>query len=1397
MLASSKGRYRNNSSSCLFYDFRLRWLKFPYVGQYLVNCVITHTMHPKLITSSIPGIFILAGVYFLLGIAGLQLAVPPGYASAIFPAAGVSVVAILLGGKRLLPGVWLGSVSINLWVAWIHDALDAKSLFVAAAIALGSTLQAWIAGILVRYRLKDIWRILDNDKDIIRFLMLAGPLACLISASWGNSTLALFNVIAATEFASNWWNWWVGDTIGVLLFAPLTLMALQRHNPLWKTRLTHVAMPTLAATAGIIIAFVYVSNSELLKFKQRINEQGLALANQLQIKLLSYEEIVASLNNFVRVSPNLSFSDFERFTRQNLVDHPELQALSWNPLIADDARQQFEAAMAKEFDVPDFHIVQLDRQAQLAVADIRDHYVAVRYISPIDKNREALGFDITSDPVRLSAINAVTQSGKTTVTAPVRLVQDSDSSAGVLLLDPVYQDQSTAGQQLALDNRKPFGFTVVVFQVEEMLARYFVNNLPDTLVYALEDKDAPEGNKLLYRSGQAMPSQFTKFAWEDDIPFGGRLWHLSVYPTPAYFAGDRSLLAWMVQVAGLVLASLLQAFLLAMTGRTAVIQRQVNEQTKELSLKEKFLRLSQEGGGIGTWETDLVNNRQVWSENCTALLGLPLPNEPTWEDFLALVRPEDRQRVIDATQAHIDSGAKYDVEYRTIELNGSIRWMRSAGQVERDAEGKPVMMRGIVQDVSGLKQAEEALRLSEARFRSIIDASPVPYALNDDFQNITYLNAAFIRTFGYTLEDIPTLADWWPKAYPDSSYRQWVAATWKSRLDKAKQHDAAFESIELNIHCKDGRVRTALVGATMLEGAFSGTHPVIFYDITERKLAENDLRIAATVFESQQGMLVTDADNVILQVNRAFTHITGYTAEEVIGRNPRILQSGRQDTIFYTAMWDSINSTGTWEGELWNRRKNGEIFPEHLTVTAVKGQDDRVTNYVATLSDITLSKAAADEIELLAFYDPLTGLPNRRLLLDRLKPALASSQRSGRNSALLFIDMDNFKTLNDTLGHDLGDILLQQVAERLTSCVREVDTVARLGGDEFVVMLEDLSELSTEAMEQTDIVGNKILAALNRPYLLIAHNYHSTPSIGATLFKGHQQTVDELLKQADIAMYQAKASGRNTLRFFDPQMQSCITARAELEADLRLALAEDQFELYYQLQVYHSDQVIGAEVLIRWQHPQRGLVAPADFIPVAEETGLILPIGQWVLETACAQIKLWEASEDTQYLQLAVNVSARQFRHVDFVEKVLEVLGRSAIKPDRLKLELTESMVLDDIDDTILKINALREIGVRFSMDDFGTGYSSLSSLRKLPIDQLKIDQSFVHDIVIDPDDAVIVQAIIAMTTNLGMEIIAEGVETEAQRAFLEQYDCQVCQGYLFGKPVPIEQFEALLMKRS
>jgi diguanylate cyclase (GGDEF)-like protein len=422
-------------------------------------------------------------------------------------------------------------------------------------------------------------------------------------------------------------------------------------------------------------------------------------------------------------------------------------------------------------------------------------------------------------------------------------------------------------------------------------------------------------------------------------------------------------------------------------------------------------------------------------------------------------------------------------------------------------------------------------------------------------------------------------------------------------------------------------------------------------------------------------------------------------------------------------------------------------------------------------------------------------LPNRRLLFDRLHQAITTSARNQTCAGLLFIDLDNFKTLNDTRGHDIGDLLLIEVGQRLRTCIREIDTLARLGGDEFVVLLEGLSEDRTQAAVQARGVGEKMLKAINQPYMLKDIEHYSSASIGISLFANYRQNLDDLLKQADTAMYAAKKSGRNTLRFFDPAMQEALEIHSQLEAGMRKALPKHEFRLYYQVQVDSKQRPIGAEALIRWEHPEQGLISPAKFIPVAEDTGLILPLGLWVLQTACAQLKEWESNPLTRELSLAVNVSARQFRQLGFVKQVSEMIEQTLINPSRLKLELTESTVLENVVDTIAKMHALKLIGVRFSMDDFGTGYSSLAYLTQLPLDQLKIDQSFVRNIGTKSTDSMIVQTIIGMANNLGIEVIAEGVETHAQRDFLWGAGCRLYQGYLFGRPVPMEEFTALLTK--
>jgi len=561
----------------------------------------------------------------------------------------------------------------------------------------------------------------------------------------------------------------------------------------------------------------------------------------------------------------------------------------------------------------------------------------------------------------------------------------------------------------------------------------------------------------------------------------------------------------------------------------------------------------------------------------------------------------------------------------------------------------------------------------------------------------------------------------------------------------------------------------------------------------ERKQQDDSLRVAATAFETQEGMAILDNEQHILRVNQAFSDMFGYEAQEVIGRKAALMRSDRHPTAYYLDIWARVVETGAWQGEIWHQRKNGEVFPDWTSLTAVHGDDGQISHYVAAFIDISERKAAEAEIQQLAFYDPLTGLPNRRLLLDQLRHAVAACRRNHRQGALLFLDLDNFKSINDTLGHDKGDLLLSEVARRLTGHIRGSDIVARLGGDEFVVMLDELAPDLSAAAREVEVVSSKLLAALRQPYELEGVSHYSSASIGVALFGEDSATVEDLLKRADLALHQAKSDGRDAVRFFDPEMQAAVSARVALERDLRQGLQAGEFLLYYQPQIDGVGRMTGAEVLLRWQHPTRGMVSPATFIPLAEETGLILPLGRWVLEQACAQLAHWAAQPQTAQLTLAVNVSARELRQDDFVEQVLAVLQQTGAPARGLKLELTESLVLDNVEDSIAKMKQLQAQGVGFSLDDFGTGFSSLNYLKRLPLDQLKIDQSFVYDALSSPNDAAIVQTIVALGRSLRLNVIAEGVETWEQREFLAREGCHHVQGYLFGRPGPVENLAALM----
>ena len=772
----------------------------------------------------------------------------------------------------------------------------------------------------------------------------------------------------------------------------------------------------------------------------------------------------------------------------------------------------------------------------------------------------------------------------------------------------------------------------------------------------------------------------------------------------------------------------------------------------------------------------------------------------------AAIHPDDGQAMRDAIKVSARDLTPWRHEFRVVHVKDTVLWMYGDALPQRQPDGS-VLWHGALTDVTERKREHE--ELVKTRELMAQKAQALRIALDNMSQGIVSLDAdANITLFNQNfLEflDLPqSLLEGDKVNGADVLRYQQARIDFGSDLSLLDPQARAYVAAGAMRSAAEQYIRKTHTGRTLEiktlplpgGGAVRTYADVTHFVEAQDALRESELRFRSLTALSSDWYWEQDDNFRFVRVDgRAFDN--GEVDRAAFMGRTRWEHGDHGDHGVSAAIW----------------AEHQKVLASHLTFRNFEMQLPGVTGAMSWTSisglpifdaqevfrgyrgigrDITEHKRNEDENQRLAFYDALTGLPNRRLLLNRLSQTLTATARSLRHAALLFIDLDNFKDLNDTLGHDLGDKLLEKVASRLLTCVRQGDTVARFGGDEFVVMLEDLNSDVSSAINQVKTVGEKILAALNQPFDLSGVERYSTPSIGIAVFSGHQQSMDEVLKRADLAMYQAKAAGRNTLRFFDPALQAAVADRVALEADLRYALEHGLLLVFYQPIVDEKGAVIGVEALARWPHPQRGMVAPANFIPMAEQTGLILPLGRWVLQTACEQLMRWSAEAATQALCIAVNVSAREFRQPEFATQVMETLRKTGANPKQLQLELTESLLLSDVQDAIRKMEQLKSIGVRFSLDDFGTGYSSLTYLKRLPLDQLKIDQSFVRDVLTDPNDAAIARTVVALAHSLGLSVVAEGVETKGQRDFLLASGCKAFQGYLFGQPVPADELDLL-----
>jgi diguanylate cyclase (GGDEF)-like protein/PAS domain S-box-containing protein len=764
--------------------------------------------------------------------------------------------------------------------------------------------------------------------------------------------------------------------------------------------------------------------------------------------------------------------------------------------------------------------------------------------------------------------------------------------------------------------------------------------------------------------------------------------------------------------------------------------------------------------------------------------------------FQQITAPEDigsSLNVLEYMSSDTHNSSSWEKRY--IRKDGTPVWVRVTISTLRDGEGRPLHYIALIEDIQARKAAEErlaatkeALQVSEERYRTVFQTSQdcisISHAEDGRFVDV---NPTFLSMFGYEREEVI--------GRTALELNIWTGPEDRLKLVNALQ-GSVCRDISLQFARRNGERFWALLSGARIDLDGIPSFLLVVRDISDAKTAAEALRVSEeryrTAFQTSLDSININrlSDGMYIDCNQAFLDTLGYSREEVIGKTSLemgVWADGRDRQNMVEMVRQQASCRGL---EVQFRKKKGEYFWGQMSASPM--EIDGVACILTVTRDLSQSKAAESEIRSLAFYDPLTGLPNRRLLLERLRQALAASGRSGHSQALLLVDLDNFKTLNETLGHETGDLLLQEAARRVVACAHEGDMVCRLGGDEFVVMLEDLSEVAEEAAAKARAVGEKILALVGQPYLIEERECRMTASIGITVFGNRENSTDAIMQQTDIALDQAKAAGRNSMRFFSPDLQAAVNARATLEEELRQAIKTQQFLLYYQPQVERG-RLTGTEALIRWQHPRRGLVPPDEFIPLAEESRLILPLGDWVLQAACAQIALWAKRRNTAHLTLAVNISALQFRQPEFVETVLAALERTGANPKKLKLELTESILVENIEEVIIKMTELKSHGLSFSLDDFGTGYSSLAYLKRLPLDQLKIDRAFVRDMLVDATSGAIAQTILSLGDAMGLSVVAEGVESEEQRGFLAGLGCTSFQGYLFSRALPLDAFEAYL----
>ena len=820
------------------------------------------------------------------------------------------------------------------------------------------------------------------------------------------------------------------------------------------------------------------------------------------------------------------------------------------------------------------------------------------------------------------------------------------------------------------------------------------------------------------------------------------------------------------------------------------INRRMSSEISHRKALEQALRSSEyhyrsliESLSAIAWETRLDGDAYTYvSPQAEILLGYPIADWSHPGFWSRILHPDDQAQIQACRDKEINAGHNHSLDYRVVTADGNTLWLRDIASIT--THNQQAVLRGLMINISDNKQVEEALRLSEEKFAKAFHASPDGLLITRQSDGLMIeTNEGFSQLSGYDSDA--------SLHHSTLELHLWVDLEQRVELLRRLEENGFARDFKCSIRHRDGRIRLCEISSYPLMIGTENCILTIARDITERHQMQEKLQQTATVFESTaEGIVITDPQQVITAVNRAFTEITGYSENEVLGQTPRIMASGQHNSLFFAEMWHQLSKDGHWQGEISNKRKNGEVHPNWMTISTVRNSDNLATHFVGVFSDISSLKHAQSRLDHQAHHDPLTNLPNRLLFERRLREVLTDQRRNGQHGAVLFLDLDRFKNINDSLGHPVGDLLLNGIATRLKEQLRDIDTVARLGGDEFIILLPGL-----KSPRDAELIADKLLACFSAPFPAGEHELFISASIGISVYPEDGTEVATLIKNADTAMYRSKLKGRNRVERYTQDLSAQASARVALEQDLRRALERDQLALFYQPKISLRDlSLVGAKALIRWNHPILGEIPPERFVHLAEENGMIIQIGDWMLERVCQQLHAWHQIYEP-FGPISVNLASSQLHSPQLLARIHQLLKTYELMPGCLQLKITENVITSQTEEAFVVLLQLKKLGVQLSIDDFGTGYSSLSYLKHLPLDTLKIDQSFIRGLPNDAHDAAIVRAIIALGRSMQITIIAEGVETRAQQDFLTKAGCEQIQGRIVSAPLPAEEFAATFLR--